>query len=200
MCSADIAAASGVGQQRLLGVHYDAYGGELELQLLAKGTTVPSQERQRISILAYIQVMQPANWTEADLLASRTLRHPQAQKGTATFGSVSIDRAISRVSFYVLLNFRATAAAVPVLRVARVQFYVRVRKCLGVAQQPDGEVADGQLRLAICTLFVHNMEESSMLCKTRHSITLAWQLMRLASLACLCRASARVQRKGSGIS
>ena len=96
------------------------HGGQLGLQLLAKGTAVPSRERQqtKAAILAYIQDMQPANWTEADLPASRTLRHPQAQKGTATFGSVSNDRAISRVSFYVLLNLRATAASVPSVRSA----------------------------------------------------------------------------------
>ena len=89
------------------------------------------------------------------MATARIRMHAQARVGQSKIGSLYHDRAISRVSFHVLLRDPAAPAQAP--RVALVKFFVKVSK---PAAAGDGDlgVPAAALRLAICRVYAHSME------------------------------------------
>jgi hypothetical protein len=120
---------------------------------------------------------------------ARVRLHAQARIGQCKVGSLYHDKAVSRVSFYVLLTDPAAPGVAP--RVALVKFFVKVsRPAAAGGPQPGGPaagggpMAGGTMRLAMCRVYAHNIEEGMFLVEGQ-AVLHEHLAVEVSSIACM---------------
>lgn len=129
-----------------------------DVKLLPKGKVLPARlhERAMQAALGWFVAMEPDGWSVQDVAAveaASLLLYSQATHRKYTISSVMHTRAISRVSFYVLLSCKLSVHDVePSMHVGRVEFFLKV------AHSGIGGAAEEPLRLAVCSLYSFEVE------------------------------------------